>query len=49
MTGKSAAAKAGLKQGDVVMSFNGNEIKKLRDLSRFVAATQPGSTSNMVV
>ena len=49
VTPKSAAAKAGLKQGDVVMSFNGNDIKKLRDLSRFVAATQPGSTSNMVV
>ncbi|HEX3885090.1 MAG TPA: DegQ family serine endoprotease [Stellaceae bacterium] len=49
VTPKSAAAKAGLKQGDVVMSFNGNGIKKLRDLSRFVAATQPGSTSNMVV
>src|SRR6185437_2794072 len=45
----SPAAKAGLKQGDVILSFNGNEIKKLRDLSRFVAATAPGSTSNMVV
>jgi serine protease Do len=49
VTPKSAAAKAGLKQGDVVMSFNGQSIKKLRDLSRFVAATQPGTTSNMVV
>jgi len=49
VTPNSAAAKAGLKQGDVVMSFNGQEIKKLRDLSRFVAGTQPGSTSNMVV
>ncbi|HEX5320989.1 MAG TPA: DegQ family serine endoprotease [Stellaceae bacterium] len=49
VTANSAAAKAGLKQGDVVLSFNGNEIKKLRDLSRFVAATAPGSTSNMVV
>ena len=49
VTKNSAAAKAGLKQGDVVMSFNGQPIKKLRDLSRFVASTQPGSTSNMVV
>jgi serine protease Do len=45
----SAASKAGLKQGDVVLSFNGQDIKKLRDLSRFVAAMQPGTTSNMVV
>jgi serine protease Do len=49
VTPKSAAAKAGLKQGDVVMSFNGQPIKKLRDLSRFVAGTQPGASSNMVV
>src|SRR6185437_10029168 len=49
VTANSAAAKAGLKQGDVVMSFNGHGIKKLRDLSRFVAATAPGSTTDMVV
>ncbi|HEY1798746.1 MAG TPA: DegQ family serine endoprotease [Stellaceae bacterium] len=49
VTKGSAAAKAGLKQGDVVLSFNGQDIKKLRDLSRFVAATQPGASSNMVV
>ena len=49
VTKDSAAAKAGLKQGDVVLSFNAQPIKKLRDLSRFVAATQPGTSSNMVV
>ncbi len=45
----SAAATAGLKQGDVVLTFNGSKVEKLRDLSRLVAATAPGATSSMTV
>jgi serine protease Do len=49
VTPDSAAAQAGLKQGDVLLSFNGNAVKKLRDLSQFVSATEPGSTDTMTV
>jgi len=42
-------AKAGLKQGDVVLSFNGTEIKQMRDLPRLVAATVPGAKSTITV
>ena len=45
----SPGAKAGLKQGDVVLSFNGTEIKEMRDLPRAVAATAPGSKATMTV
>ena len=49
VTPNGAAAKAGLKQGDVILSFNGNEVKHLRDLSRFVAAAAPGAASTINV
>ena len=39
----SPSAKAGLKQGDVILAFNGTDIAKLHDLPRLVAATAPGS------
>jgi serine protease Do len=42
-------AKAGLKQGDVVLSFNGIPIKQMRDLPRAVAATGPGSKGSLTV
>ena len=32
----SPAAKAGVKQGDVILSFNGTDLKQLRDLPRLV-------------
>jgi serine protease Do len=43
VTPQSPGAKAGLKQGDVILSFNGNAVKELRDLPRLVAATAPGT------
>ncbi len=37
----SPAEKAGLKQGDVIIAFNGKKIKDAHDISRLVAATSP--------
>ncbi len=36
------ADKAGIKRGDVIVSFQGNPIKKGNDLSKFVAQVPPG-------
>jgi serine protease Do len=49
VTPKSPSAQAGLKPGDVVLSFNGSEVKELRDLPRLVTATAPGSTVALTV
>jgi len=49
VTANSPGAEAGLKQGDVVLSFNGSEIDQLRDLPRAVSATKPGSTGTLTV
>jgi serine protease Do len=49
VTANSPGAEAGLKQGDVVLSFNGADINQLRDLPRTVSATKPGSTATMTV
>ncbi len=40
----SPAAKAGLKQGDIILSFNETEIADLRDLTSAVAAIDPDAT-----
>ena len=45
----SPGAKAGLEQGDVILSFNGSPVKQLRDLPRLVSAAQPGSTGSLTV
>ncbi len=49
VTPNSPGAEAGLKQGDVVLSFNGSDVKQLRDLPRLVAASSPGSTAKLEV
>jgi serine protease Do len=49
VTANSPGAQAGLKQGDVVLSFNGTEIKEMRDLPRLVAATAPGTKGTLTV
>ncbi len=41
VTPDSPAAKAGLVQGDIILSFNETAIAELRDLTRAVAATDP--------
>ena len=45
----SPAADAGLEQGDVVISYNGQAIDEVRDLTRMVADTDPGTAAEVVV
>ena len=41
---QSAAAKAGLQAGDVILAFNGHPVEQGSDLPPMVAMTKPGST-----
>jgi serine protease Do len=45
----SPAAKAGVKARDVILQFDGKEVEKPSQLSRFVAATQAGKSSELVL
>ena len=45
----SPAAGANLKSGDIILEFNGHEIKVYQDLPARVAATPPGSRVSLVV
>jgi serine protease Do len=49
VTPDSPAAAAGLKQGDVVLAYDGQPIKELRDLTTKVAETDPGTSAEMKV
>jgi serine protease Do len=49
VTPNSPGAQAGLRQGDVILSFNGHPIRELRDLPRLVAATEPNQTAALEV
>ena len=49
LTDNSPAGKAGIKQGDVILSFNGAKINELRDLTRVVAATRKDSKAQVEV
>ncbi|MBO0735403.1 MAG: DegQ family serine endoprotease [Alphaproteobacteria bacterium] len=49
VTPDSPGAKAGLKQGDVVLSFNGSEVTQLHDLPRLVAGVAPDTSAKMTV
>jgi len=43
------AIAAGLRQGDVIVGYNGKAITRLRDLPRAVAATAPGMNTDVTV
>jgi len=43
------AAKAGMQNGDIVLSFNGHEVQEMRNLPRIVADTAVGSDVPVVV
>jgi serine protease Do len=45
----SPGAKAGLKQGDVILTFDGREVSRLHDLPRLVAETAPDTGAKMKV
>ena len=44
VTEGSAAEKAGLEPGDVIVSFNGKPVKNSNELVQMVTATKPGTT-----
>lgn len=43
------AAKAGVRSGDVILEFDGKEVKQMSDLPRIVGATRPGTKAKMKV
>ena len=45
----SPAARAGIRVGDVILSFNQHEITTMKDLPRLVADTAPGETTGLSV
>ncbi len=45
----SPAAKAGLKQGDVIVTFGDTKVERLRDLTTAVARTDPGQAQDVEV
>jgi serine protease Do len=49
VTPDSPGAQAGLKQGDVILAFNGTDVAKLHDLPHLVTATAPGSKADLTV
>jgi serine protease Do len=49
VTPKSPAAHAGVKQGDVILSFNGHKVAKVRDLPIVVAETPVGDHAKVEV
>jgi serine protease Do len=49
VTGDTPAAKAGIKTGDAIIAVDGERLKDARDLSRRVAAKQPGTSVKLLV
>lgn len=45
----SPAYKAGVKPGDIIISFDGKDVNKMNLLPRIVGAIKPGSTVKMVI
>ena len=49
VTPGSAAERSGIKQGDVIVSFNGQGVHDTNSLRNRVADTQPGSNASVVI
>jgi serine protease Do len=49
VTKDGPADKAGIRQGDVVLKFDGKEITQMRGLPRIVAETETGKTADVVL
>jgi|HubBroStandDraft_6_1064221.scaffolds.fasta_scaffold40351_3 serine protease Do len=49
VTPDSPGGQAGLKQGDVILAFNGTDVAKLHDLPHLVTAAAPGSKADLTV
>lgn len=49
VTPGSAADRSGLKQGDIIKSFNGQQVHDTNTLRNRVAETTPGSTADLVI
>lgn len=49
ITAGGPAVKAGLKAGDVVLAFNGQELNAMHQLPRLVAETEIGSTATLKI
>jgi serine protease Do len=49
VTKDGPADKAGIKQGDVVLKFDGKEITQMRGLPRIVAETETGKDADVVI
>jgi serine protease Do len=49
VTSNSPAAKAGIKQGDVIAAAGGRPIRNVHDLPRLVAATPPGQKLDLTI
>ncbi|HEV2264973.1 MAG TPA: DegQ family serine endoprotease [Stellaceae bacterium] len=49
VTNDSPAAKAGMKQGDVILSYDGHDISQVRDLPIAVAETPVGQTATIKI
>jgi len=49
MTPDGPAAKAGIKEGDIVVEFNGRKVDTMRALPRIVADTPPGDKVDVTV
>jgi Do/DeqQ family serine protease len=49
VTPDGAADRAGLKRGDVILTFNGQPVSDINSLRNHVADSQPGSTASVVI
>ncbi|MGD9617577.1 MAG: DegQ family serine endoprotease [Alphaproteobacteria bacterium] len=49
VTPNSPASRAGLQQGDVILSFNNTDLKRMRDLPRLVSTAAPEITAPITV